>query len=150
MYDSRLICCQVTKEMLMRRFAVLLFFAAAMAPALGSQATRQTKDIDDAAAQLVQLNASQARMMDTNKKMAEIHSALNEKVAGVCKVGNNKVSPADAAKALSELCGVSMSYNTQYLALQTQMQNENRQYTTISNVMKTKHDTVKNSISNVR
>jgi hypothetical protein len=30
------------------------------------------------------------------------------------------------------------------------MQNENRQYTMVSNIMKTKHDTVKNSISNIR
>jgi hypothetical protein len=30
------------------------------------------------------------------------------------------------------------------------MQNENRQYTMVSNIMKTKHDTVKNSINNVR
>jgi hypothetical protein len=43
-----------------------------------------------------------------------------------------------------------MSFNLQYLQLQSQMQNENRSYTAISNIMKTKHDTVKNSISNVR
>jgi hypothetical protein len=35
--------------------------------------------------------------------------------------------------------------NMQFLALQTQMQNENRR-TAISNIMKTRHDTVKNSI----
>jgi uncharacterized protein YukE len=43
-----------------------------------------------------------------------------------------------------------MSFNLQYLQLHNQMQNENRQFTMVSNVMKTKHDTVKNSISNVR
>jgi hypothetical protein len=43
-----------------------------------------------------------------------------------------------------------MSFNLQYLQLQDQMQRENRSYTAISNIMKTKHDTVKNSISNVR
>lgn len=42
------------------------------------------------------------------------------------------------------------SFNLQYLQLQSQMQHENRSYTAISNIMKTKHDTVKNSISNVR
>ena len=34
--------------------------------------------------------------------------------------------------------------------LQSQMQSENRSYTAVSNIMKTKHDTVKNSISNIR
>jgi hypothetical protein len=43
-----------------------------------------------------------------------------------------------------------MSFNLQYLQLQQQMQNENRSYTAVSNIMKTKHDTVKNSISNIR
>ncbi|PYN24669.1 MAG: hypothetical protein DMD76_14400 [Candidatus Rokuibacteriota bacterium] len=43
-----------------------------------------------------------------------------------------------------------MSFNLQYLQLQSQMQNENHAYTAVSNIMKTKHDTVKNSISNIR
>jgi hypothetical protein len=43
-----------------------------------------------------------------------------------------------------------MDFNLQYLQLQSQMQHENRSYTAISNIMKTKHDTVKNSISNIR
>ncbi len=42
------------------------------------------------------------------------------------------------------------SFNLQYLQLQNKMQAENRSYTTISNVMKTKHDTAKSSIQNVR
>jgi hypothetical protein len=43
-----------------------------------------------------------------------------------------------------------MSFNLQYLQLQSQIQHENRSYTAVSNIMKTKHDTVKNSISNIR
>jgi hypothetical protein len=43
-----------------------------------------------------------------------------------------------------------MAFNLQYLQLQSQMQHENRSYTAVSNIMKTKHDTVKNSISNIR
>lgn len=34
--------------------------------------------------------------------------------------------------------------------LQAHVQNENQAYTAISNIMKTKHDTVKSSIGNVR
>lgn len=37
-----------------------------------------------------------------------------------------------------------------YLNLQMQVQDENRYYTTMSNTMKARHDTVKNSISNLR
>ncbi len=43
-----------------------------------------------------------------------------------------------------------MSFSMQYLQLQSQMQNEAQQYTAVCNIMKTKHDTVRNSISNIR
>jgi hypothetical protein len=53
----------------------------------------------------------------------------------------------NATKQMQE---TQMSFNMQYLAMQNAMQNENQAYVLVSNIMKTKHDTVKNSISNVR
>ncbi|HET9957430.1 MAG TPA: hypothetical protein VFQ61_23185 [Polyangiaceae bacterium] len=53
-------------------------------------------------------------------------------------------------EATQEMQETQMSFNLQYLELQSQMQHENRSYTAVSNIMKTKHDTAKNSISNVR
>lgn len=58
--------------------------------------------------------------------------------------------PAELRSASKQMQETQMSFNLQYLQLQNQMQNENRQYTAVSNIMKTKHDTVKNSISNIR
>jgi predicted nucleic acid-binding Zn-ribbon protein len=40
--------------------------------------------------------------------------------------------------------------NTQILALQQSLANLGAQYTSISNVLKTKHDTAKNSVGNIR
>lgn len=40
--------------------------------------------------------------------------------------------------------------NMYYLGLQQRIQDENRNFTTLSNVLKARHDTVKNSISNLR
>lgn len=58
---------------------------------------------------------------------------------------------AQLESELNQLNGdTQMSFNLQYLQLQSQMQHENRSYTMISNIMRTKHDTVRNSISNVR
>lgn len=57
---------------------------------------------------------------------------------------------AQLLTATEQMGETQMSFNLQYLQLQSQMQHENRSYTAISNIMKTKHDTVKNSISNVR
>lgn len=62
-----------------------------------------------------------------------------------------------AAEQLSELYAklsakteMRAELNPQYLQLMSQMQHEVRSYTAVSNIMKTKHDTVKNSISNIR
>ncbi len=43
-----------------------------------------------------------------------------------------------------------MSFNLQYLQLQENMQQESRQRTMFSNIMKTKHDTAENAINNIR
>ncbi len=53
----------------------------------------------------------------------------------------------EAARRMTEM---SQSFNIQYLDLQKQMQDENRRYTLVSNIMKTKHDTAKSAINNIR
>jgi hypothetical protein len=66
---------------------------------------------------------------------------------GAAAGGGSQDQLLNATKQMQE---TQMSFNLQYLQLQSQMQAENRSYTAVSNIMKTKHDTVKNSISNVR
>lgn len=66
---------------------------------------------------------------------------------GTAAGGSSQDQLLNATKQMQE---TQMSFNLQYLQLQSQMQSENRSYTAISNIMKTKHDTVKNSINNVR
>jgi hypothetical protein len=67
--------------------------------------------------------------------------------AGSVAASGNQSQLLDATKQMQE---TQMSFNLQYLQLQSQMQHENRSYTAISNIMKTKHDNVKNSIGNIR
>ncbi len=49
----------------------------------------------------------------------------------------------------SELAQMS-AQNSQMIQLQIAMQRENLLFTSISNILKTKHDTLKNTISNIR
>jgi len=72
--------------------------------------------------------------------------ASNDPV-GAAAGGSGQEDLPDANKNMQE---TQMSFNLQYFQLQNLMQNENRQFTMVSNIMKTKHDTVKNSISNIR
>lgn len=60
--------------------------------------------------------------------------------------GGQDQSP-NANKQRTEM---STSFNLQYLNLQQQMQDENRRYTLVSNIMKNKHDTARNAINNIR
>ena len=75
---------------------------------------------------------------------AESAMGLPQTAIAPAGVAESPVSAAEQVQALQQ------AFNLQYLQLQEQMQHENRSYTAISNIMKTKHDTVRNSISNVR
>lgn len=57
---------------------------------------------------------------------------------------------ASMAVAQREMMEMNQSFNMQYLGLQQQMQNENRQFTTLSNLIKTRHDTAKAAINNIK
>ncbi len=57
---------------------------------------------------------------------------------------------ADLMAQTKDMQEMMASFNLEYLQLQEKMQGENRSFSTISNVMKTKHDTAKSSITNIR
>jgi hypothetical protein len=65
-------------------------------------------------------------------------------------IASGDISDAALMEANKSMQEMQQSFNLQYLQLQNQMQDENRQFTMVSNIMKTKHDTVKNSINNIR
>ena len=80
-------------------------------------------------------------------KMNQWENKANAAIGSTAAGGSSQDQLLSATKQMQE---TQMSFNLQYLQLQSQMQHENRSYTAISNIMKTKHDTVKNSISNIR
>ena len=57
---------------------------------------------------------------------------------------------AEFIRTLTEMQEMQMSFNLRYLQLQNSMQDESRRFTALSNIMKTKHETVKNTIGNIR
>lgn len=65
--------------------------------------------------------------------------------ASVPSVGTSDPSAAGFGQVLQQQQASQM----QYLALQNQMQQENQTFSTISNLLKVRHDTCKNSISNI-
>jgi hypothetical protein len=61
-------------------------------------------------------------------------------------VGGSETDLLSATRALQQQ---SQSFNLEYLQLQEGLQRENREFTTLSNIMKVKHDSAKNSIQNI-
>jgi hypothetical protein len=68
-------------------------------------------------------------------------------VAGRAAAGDPSSQMMMATQQMQEM---NQTFNLQYLQLQEKMQGENRQFTALSNVMKTKHDTAKNALSNLK
>jgi len=60
------------------------------------------------------------------------------------------VPTSDTYAAGMNLLEAQASSNMQFITLQNQMQQESQRFTTISNVMKTRFDTSKNAINNIR
>lgn len=75
--------------------------------------------------------------------------ALSEGVEEVAHLTKNQEA-GSLARAIHTLQESNVSFNLQYLQLQQKMQVESRRFTLLSNIMKTKHDTAKNVIQNIR
>jgi hypothetical protein len=112
-----------------------------------SAQTEAQRAIADSSARLPELEALHAAMVQSGAELSRIYSALSRRIAEAAKTASD---PALAQSQLKQLQEMNQSFNTQYLYLQQKMQDESRRFTLLSNVMKTKHDTAKNSISNVR
>jgi septal ring factor EnvC (AmiA/AmiB activator) len=99
-----------------------------------------------------QLKAYNDALTQMSKNTKDLSSAYGD-LETPSSTGSASGTSGDASQlmaATKQMQETQMSFNLQYLQLQSQMQNENRSFTAVSNIMKTKHDTVKNSISNIR
>jgi hypothetical protein len=64
--------------------------------------------------------------------------------------GPGQAAGAEGAGGVESVLADSQAFNLYYLQLQEQISAENRQFSTLSNVLKARHDTVKNAIGNIR
>lgn len=76
-------------------------------------------------------------------------------IGGAAPAPGGAPDPIAAAGAAEQppiegMLAESQAFNLYYLQLQEQISAENRQYSTLSNVLKARHDTVKNAIGNIR
>jgi hypothetical protein len=70
--------------------------------------------------------------------------------AGTASEGSSSSSGTTGDASLDGFLQHQSDLNTQYLMLQERVSAENREYTAVSNILKARHDTVKNAIGNIR
>ena len=108
-----------------------------------STLTGLTEDVD-------RLTASQKNLyecLQNSQRMYEQLSGLARVLIGLVRSG---VPQSQLLQATQNMQAMQMSFNLQYLMLQNKISHENRQFSMVSNIMKNKHDTAKNSINNIR
>lgn len=65
------------------------------------------------------------------------------------KDGDNAVGGDDQMDKMWAMQRENQAFNMQYLQLQTELQSDNRRFSTMSNLMKARHDTAKSAINNM-
>jgi cell division protein FtsB len=132
--------------------ALSIFLVAS--PALAQEPNARLKQellvsVDELQRSLAEMEKSHEALARLNAELVRRIEHLQDESASSLKEIERKISP-DALPLVRQLQETQMSFNMQYLGLQQKMQDESRRFTVMSNIMKTKHETAKNAISNIR
>ena len=99
-----------------------------------------------ALAALAEAESARVELAAVNGRLAE---TCNE-IGGLFTQLSHLVDAQPTGLLSKQLQEGQAALSLQYVQLQSQLQEDNRLYTAVSNIMKTKHDTVKSSIQNIR
>lgn len=106
--------------------------------------------VNDMGQDLKTLDRSHDSFRASATKIGVLYESLSQKVGEIGQLAAQGASQDQLLAATKEMQEMNQSFSLQYLQLQQKMQADNRKFTTLANVMKTKHDTAKNAINNVR
>jgi hypothetical protein len=103
--------------------------------------------LDEAVRTLQELDAHANRLENLRKELFEAVESRRAQVADL--LAKASTGPSQAV-SLAKLRTLEKATSAALLKLQMKMQSESRVFTSVSNVLKSRHDTVKNSIGNIR
>jgi len=111
--------------------------------------------INEMGPDLEKLNESHQNLIKAAGELDSLYAKLAKKTQEVSRLAADAEKSRSSKmnelfKAIGEMSEMQMSFNLQYLMLQNKISQENRQFSMVSNIMKNKHDTAKNSINNIR
>ncbi|MGD2157713.1 MAG: hypothetical protein PVG32_12645 [Anaerolineales bacterium] len=105
---------------------------------------------EDLQGELNALDGGTARLAQLNEEMDRSVRDFYARVESFFESVESMTGLEELFAATKMIQEMQMSFNLQYLMLQNKISHENRQFTMVSNIMKNKHDTAKNSINNIR
>jgi hypothetical protein len=120
------------------------------------------RKFDDFASSVAELQLICARVLQTNQKLIALLTGRIQPLPSITTVAllTGRIQPLPSittgpttgplAAQRQWMGEMNQSFNLQYLMLQENMQQEQRQFTLLTNILKTRHDGAKNVISNVR
>lgn len=78
-----------------------------------------------------------------------LYALKNDTPPGLSAGAGGGGQPQEQLDKMWQMQRENQVFNMQYLALQTEIQSENRRFSTMSNLMKARHDTAKSAINNM-
>lgn len=122
---------------------------------------RATATMDSVTHDLSQLDTSHARVLESAEAVAALYAELSAGIEEVARLAERlSMESTDRAtttrlqdqllQTIGGLQQMQIEAHMQFLALQNQMQQESRQYQTISNALKARHDAAMSAIRNMK
>lgn len=107
--------------------------------------------LNESATNLEKLNKIHADTVAMNRRLLALYSGLQKKLANLQKLAARPgTTRAQLAAAIRQAAQMQGGADITSMKLQSRLSNENRYYTSVSNMMKASHDTMKNAINNIR
>jgi hypothetical protein len=109
----------------------------------GKLVDQALRALDDADAELGSLVALHRTMLAETQRLSQLAAQLSRAIADAeAEPGNTK--------ARQQLAELTANLSLMQLQIGQKIDEQSRQFTLITNVMKTRHDTAKNAIGNIR
>jgi hypothetical protein len=134
-----------------RRRAIPILASIGLVFAIQGAPSPQTVAAATVSTECVAIYADDDSICAIVAELADLHATIDELVPDA-GIANSLDAKVDAVKSsvLSGRYGPALNQLDAFENEVIGIARENRSYTAISNIMKTKHDTIKNSIGNVR
>ena len=106
--------------------------------------------VEELQSDLKRLDKSHENLRIAALQLDSLFDSLSKKVKEVGLLTQSGGDSSTLFQATKQMQEMNQSFNLQYLDLQKKMQDENRQFTLISNIMKKKHEAAREAINNIR